>query len=95
MISIVRGVRLNERWRVDFADETRGLLRNVCVALGDRNSQVIVILDEDEAGKAGREDIAVRLAKFCFVKTHVFDQPDTQPDQLSEENMAEILGSAP
>jgi 5S rRNA maturation endonuclease (ribonuclease M5) len=61
----------------------------------DRNSQVIVILDEDEAGKSGREDIAVRLAKFCFVKTHVFDQPDTQPDHLSAEDIAEILGGAP
>jgi len=61
----------------------------------DRNSQVIVILDEDEAGTAGREDIAVRLAKFCFVKTHVFDQPGTQPDQLSAEDVAEILGGAP
>jgi len=58
----------------------------------DRNSQVIVMLDEDEAGKAGREDIAVRLAKFCFVKTHVFDQPGAQPDQLSAEGVAEILG---
>ena len=57
----------------------------------DRNSQVIVILDEDEAGKAGREDIAVRLAKFCFVKTHVFDQPDMQPDQLSAEDMAALF----
>ena len=61
----------------------------------DRNSQVIVILDEDEAGKAGREDIAVRLAKFCFVKTHVFDQSGTQPDQLSAEDMTKILGVAP
>ena len=61
----------------------------------DHNSQVIVMLDEDEAGKAGREDIAVRLAKFCFVKTHVFDKPDAQPDQLSAEDMAEILGDAP
>ncbi len=60
-----------------------------------RNSQVIVMLDEDEAGKFGREDIAVRLAKFCFVKTHVFDEPGTQPDQLSAENLAEILGGAP
>jgi DNA primase len=61
----------------------------------DRNSQVIVILDEDEAGKAGREDIAVRLAKFCFVKTHVLGEAGTQPDQLSAEDMAEILGGAP
>ena len=57
----------------------------------DRNSQVIVMLDEDEAGKAGREDIAVRLAKFCFVKTHVFDKPDTQPDQLSAEDVAALF----
>jgi len=57
----------------------------------DRNSQVIVMLDEDEAGKAGREDIAVRLAKFCFVKTHVFDQPDAQPDQLSAEEVAALF----
>ena len=33
--------------------------------------------------QAGREDIAVRLAKFCFVKTHVFDKPDTEPEHLS------------
>jgi DNA primase len=58
-------------------------------------SRVIVMLDEDEAGKAGREDIAVRLAKFCFVKTHVFDQPGAQPDQLSAEGVVEILGGAP
>jgi DNA primase len=58
-------------------------------------SHVIVMLDEDEAGKAGREDIAVRLAKFCFVKTHVFDQPGAQPDQLSAEGVVEILGGLP
>ncbi|MGA3266519.1 MAG: CHC2 zinc finger domain-containing protein [Verrucomicrobiota bacterium] len=61
----------------------------------NRNNQVIVILDEDEAGKFGREDIAIRLAKFCFVKTHVFEKPGTQPDQLSAEDVAEILGGAP
>jgi DNA primase len=58
-------------------------------------SRVIVMLDEDEAGKAGREDIAVRLAEFCFVKTHVFERPGAQPDQLSAEDVAEILGGAP
>src|SRR6266853_1252703 len=34
----------------------------------DRNSRVIVMFDEDEAGRLGREDAAVRLAKFVFVK---------------------------
>src|ERR1041385_2393219 len=43
-------------------------------------SHVIIMLDEDEAGEAGREDIACRLSKFCFVKVHQFDTPDTQPE---------------
>jgi len=55
------------------------------------HSQVIVMLDEDEAGQAGREDIAVRLAKFCFVTVHVFDRPDMQPDQLSAEDVRSLL----
>ena len=57
----------------------------------DRNSQVIVMLDEDEAGQTGREDIAVRLAKFCFVKSHVFETPGMQPDQLSADEVAQLL----
>ena len=57
----------------------------------DRKSQVIVMLDEDEAGRAGREDIAVRLAKFVFVKVHVFDQDGRQPENLSAEEVAALL----
>ena len=43
-------------------------------------SQVIVMLDEDDAGRAGRDDIAARLARFCFVKVHQFEKPGTQTD---------------
>jgi DNA primase len=60
----------------------------------DRNSQVVVMLDEDEAGRAGREDIAVRLSKFCFVKVHTFEKEEAQPDHLSAEELAEIVGGA-
>jgi DNA primase len=56
------------------------------------DSQVVVMLDEDDAGRAGREDIAVRLAKFVFVKVHAFEQEDMQPDQLSAEEVADLLG---
>jgi DNA primase len=56
------------------------------------NSQVIVMLDEDEAGQAGREDIAARLSRFCFVKTHVFDDAGRQPEDLSTEELHEIVG---
>src|ERR1039458_7173033 len=57
----------------------------------DSRSQVIVMLDEDEAGRAGREDIAVRLAKFVFVKIHTFEKPDTQPDNLTAEEVSALF----
>src|SRR5664279_109007 len=56
----------------------------------DRHSQIIVMLDEDEAGQAGREDIAVRLAKFVFVKVHTFEKPDMQPDNLTAEEVSAL-----
>jgi DNA primase len=59
--------------------------------LTDRTNQVIVILDEDESGRAGREDIAVRLAKFLFVKIHVFDQEGRQADTMSAEEVGQLL----
>ena len=52
--------------------------------------QIIVMLDENEAGQAGRDDIAVRLSKWCFVKVHVFDLPDSEPEQMTEEEVASI-----
>jgi DNA primase len=58
----------------------------------DRHSQVIVMLDEDEAGKAGREDIAVRLAKFVFVKVHVFEKDGQQPEDMSADEINQIIG---
>jgi DNA primase len=58
------------------------------------NSHVVVMFDEDEAGKAGRDDIATRLSKFCFVKVHVFDKPDMQPEHLSIEEVQDLIGGA-
>lgn len=55
------------------------------------DSRIIVMLDEDEAGQTGREDIACRLTKFCFVKVHVFDQPGKQPDQLTADEVAQLI----
>lgn len=55
------------------------------------HSQVIVLLDENEAGKAGREDIACRLAKFCFVRVHQFDQPDMEPEHLAAEEVQRLF----
>ena len=57
----------------------------------DRNSPIIVILDEDEAGKFGRHDIAARLSQFAYVHVHVFDKPDMQPEHLTTEELANVL----
>lgn len=57
----------------------------------DRNSQIIVMLDEDEAGRAGREDMAVRLAKFVFVKVHTFTEDGQQPENLSAEEVKQLF----
>ncbi len=54
-------------------------------------SHVIVMLDENEAGKAGREDIAGRLAKFCYVRVHQFPRPDMEPEHLTDEEVADIV----
>ena len=59
-----------------------------------RNAHVIVMLDENEAGQAGREDIACRLSKHCFVRIHQFDMPDAEPDHISPEELQQALGGA-
>jgi DNA primase len=54
-------------------------------------SEVIVMLDEDEAGRAGREDIATRLSRFCFVKVYQFAEPGMQPEDLYAVDLRALL----
>jgi len=54
-------------------------------------SHVIVMLDENEAGKAGREDIACRLSKFCFVRVYQFSRPDMEPEHLTAEEVQQLM----
>ena len=56
-----------------------------------QNCKVVLMLDEDEAGRFGREDIAVRLANFVFVRIHTFDREGDQPENLTPEQMAAAL----
>jgi DNA primase len=53
--------------------------------------QVIIMLDENEAGQAGRDDIACRLSKFCFVRVHQFPKPDMEPEHLTDNELADIV----
>ncbi len=57
-------------------------------------NQVLVMLDEDEAGRAGRDEIARHLARWLFVKIHVFPTLGMQPDQMSADEVEHLFGGA-
>ncbi len=57
----------------------------------DRNSRIVIVFDEDESGRTGREDVAVRLSKFAFVKTHVFAQENYQAEDLTDEEVKALI----
>jgi DNA primase len=69
-----------------MSDAQEKLVRKVT----DRHSRVILMLDEDEAGRTGRENIAGRLARFVFVKIHAFEKEGMQPDQLRAEEIEHL-----
>jgi len=54
-------------------------------------TRIVVLLDEDEAGRNGRDDLAVRLAKFAYVKIHVFAEEDQRPEDLDAEEITGLL----
>jgi len=56
-------------------------------------SRIVLMLDEDEAGKAARAEIVQRLAVDRFVKIVRLPEHVTQPDQLSANELAELIGS--
>jgi DNA primase len=56
-------------------------------------SRIVLMLDEDEAGSAARADIVQRLAIDRFVKIVRLPEHLTQPDELSADELAELIGS--
>jgi DNA primase len=55
-----------------------------------RHDHIVVMLDEDEAGRTARPEIAARLARWAFVRIHVFDKDGMQPENLTAE---ELIGA--
>lgn len=55
------------------------------------NSQILLMLDEDDAGRAARADITARLSKVAFVKNYIFDQEGRQPEHLTPEAIQSLL----
>jgi len=58
--------------------------------LTERFRQIILMLDGDEAGRRASAAIAARLARHCPVRVIAL-AAGTQPDQLSEQAIQEIL----
>ena len=54
------------------------------------DTRIIVMLDEDEAGRAGRDNIVLRLALHRFVRACQFESEGFQPEHLEPEQLAEL-----
>jgi DNA primase len=63
------------------------LLREVLTPDG----RVILMLDHDEAGRIGTEEIIPRLSRFAYVKSYCFEKEGMQPEQLTAEQVASLL----
>ncbi len=53
-------------------------------------SRIVLLLDEDEAGREAREKITPRLANHCYVRTIRFEEEGQQPDSLTVEQLEEL-----
>jgi len=54
---------------------------------------IILMLDEDEAGRAARAEIVQRLAVDRFVKIVRLPEDASQPEDLSRDELVEVIGS--
>jgi len=54
------------------------------------NGTIIVMFDEDDAGRTGREEVLRRLATRAFVRVIVFDEEGFQPENLTSEKAAAL-----
>jgi DNA primase len=60
----------------------------------DREDRILLMLDEDDAGRKGRADALERLAKSAFVKLFCFAKEGHQPTDISEEELQSLAGGA-
>ena len=55
------------------------------------DDHIILILDEDKAGREGREKIIPELAKIAYVKSVLLEQENTSPDNLSSDILSQLI----
>ncbi len=63
--------------------------------LAGPGGRVILMFDEDEAGRSGRAEARTRLERWLQVNVLTFDKEGTQPDQLPSEEVQRLLGREP
>lgn len=56
------------------------------------NSRIVLLLDEDEAGRAARAEIAARLTVGRFVKISALEKEGLQPEALSIDDLGDLIG---
>lgn len=54
-------------------------------------SQVVILFDEDDAGRTGRKQALERLAEKMFVRIHPLPEEGMQPDTLSVDQIETIV----
>jgi superfamily II DNA/RNA helicase len=67
-----------------------GIMRRTIAGVLSPQYRILLMLDEDEAGRKAREEIASRLARHCYVRIYCFEKEGQQPDSLSAEELAEV-----
>ena len=53
----------------------------------DSNTHILIFFNEDREGQIGRDNVAARLAKFRFVKIHVFQKSGMKPEHMTAEEV--------
>lgn len=56
-------------------------------------SSIIIMLDEDDAGRFGREQMMMRLCTRLYVRVFKFDKEGRQPEHLTVAEAVELMGS--
>ncbi len=56
-------------------------------------TRIVLMFDEDESGRKGREQALLRLAKRAYVRVIEFPEPDMQPEHLKAEEAATLLSA--